>query len=64
MATGLIGWPGKDPEWAKTRYGANDIDIKPPSRGVLEYVTKGMMKGNWDCVDPVNSFITQLAPPA
>ena len=51
-------------EWAKTRYGANDIDIKPPSRGVLEYVTKEMKKGNWDCVDPVNTFIPQLAPPA
>ncbi len=51
-------------EWAKTRYGANDIDIKPPSRGVLDYVTKEMKKGNWDCVDPVNTFIPQLAPPA
>ena len=51
-------------EWAKTRYGANDIDIMPPSRGVLEYVTKEMKKGNWDCVDPVNTFIPPLAPPA
>ena len=51
-------------EWSKTRYGANDIDIKPPSRGVLEYVTKEMKKGNWDCVDPVNTVIPQLAPPA
>ena len=51
-------------EWAKTRYGANDIHIMPPSRGVLEYVTKEMKKGNWDCVDPVNTFIPQLAPRA
>ena len=51
-------------EWAKTRYGSNDIDIQPPSRGVLEYVTKEMKKGNWDCIDPVNTFIPQLAPPA
>jgi hypothetical protein len=51
-------------EWAKTRYGANDIDIQPPSRGVLEYVTKEMKRGNRDRVDPVNTFIPQLAPPA
>ena len=49
-------------EWAKTRYGTNDIDIKPASTGILNYVTKEMMKGNWDCVDPVNTAIPHLAP--
>jgi len=48
-------------EWAKTRYGTNDIDLKPASTGMLNYVTKEMMRGNWDSVDPVNTAIPHLA---
>jgi hypothetical protein len=49
-------------EWAKTRYGTNDIDLKPASTGMLNYVTKEMMRGNWDCFDPINTAIPHLAP--
>lgn len=49
-------------EWSKTRYGTNDIELKPASTGMLNYVTKEMMKGNWDCVDPINTVVPLLAP--
>lgn len=47
--------------WLKTKFGANDIDIKPADPGWSGYITKEVEKGNVECIDWRNASIPHEA---
>jgi hypothetical protein len=48
-------------QWSKTRYGQNDIKIKPSDQGWVGYITKELEQGNFKVCDFGNAFVPEIS---